>query len=102
MSFVSKKDIGSFNSLMKKSLTKEMLIRKDICNNSHLRIKSIAVRLMVSINCPNSISQTKPMSWFLIPISTMDWVRNGKTSCKRLPTIKPKMICPKYLRYFFT
>ena len=36
-----------------------------------------------------------------MPTSTMDWVRNGKTSCKRLPTIKPKMICPKYLRYLF-
>ena len=102
MSFVSKKDIGNFNSLMKKSLTNEMLIRKEIWSNNHLRIKSITVRLMVSINCPNSISQTKPMSWFLIPTSTMDWVRNGKTSYKRLPTTKPKMICPKYLRYFFT
>ena len=30
MSFVSKKDIGSFNSLMKKSLTNDMLMRKDM------------------------------------------------------------------------
>ena len=42
------------------------------------------------------------MSWFLMPTSTIDWVRNGNTSCKRLPTTKPKTICPKYLRYFFT
>ena len=102
MSFVSKKDIGNFKSLMKKSLTKEILMRREICSNSHLRIKSIAVRLMVNINSPNKISQTKPMSWFLMPISTIDWVRNGKISCKRLPTTNPKMICPKYLRYFFT
>ncbi len=46
---------------MKKSLTNEILIRKDICSNNHLRIKSIAVRLMVSINCPNRIIQTKPI-----------------------------------------
>ena len=102
MSFVSKKDIGNFKSLMKKSLTKEMLIRRDICSNSHLRIKSIAVRLIVSINCPNRISQTNPMFWFLIPTSTIDWVRKGRTSCKRLTTINPNMTCPKYLRYFFT
>ena len=42
------------------------------------------------------------MSWFLMPTSTIDWVRNGKTNCKRLPTTKPSIICPKYLRYFFT
>ncbi|CUP22524.1 Uncharacterised protein [Segatella copri] len=30
MSFVSKKDIGNFKSLMKKSLTNEILMRKDI------------------------------------------------------------------------
>ena len=71
-------------------------------SRNHRRAKSIAVRLMVSINWPKSMSQMNPMSWFLIPTSTMDWVRNGRTSCKRLPTIKPKIICPKYLRYFFT
>ena len=30
ISFVSKKDIGSFKSLMKKSLTKDILIRKEM------------------------------------------------------------------------
>ena len=100
MSFVSKKDIGNFNSLMKKSLTNDMLMRSDMWSNSHLRIKSIAVLLIVSINCPNSISQTNPMFWFLIPTSTMDWVRNGKTSCKRQPTNSPNNnIMYKYL-YF--
>lgn len=101
ISFVSKKDIGSFSNLMKKSLNSEMLMRKEIWSNNHLRIKSIAVRLIVSISCPNNISQTKPMSCFLMPTSTIDWVRNGKTNCKRLPTTKPSTICPKYLRYFF-
>jgi len=41
---------GSFNSLMKKSLTNEMLTLMEICNNSHRRMKSMAVRLKVSIS----------------------------------------------------
>ena len=54
INLVSKNDIGSFKSLMKKSLTKEILIRKEICSKSQRRIKSMAVRLTVSISCPKS------------------------------------------------
>ena len=50
MSLVSKNDIGSFSSLMKKSLTSEMLMHMEICSNSHRRMKSMAVRLKVSIS----------------------------------------------------
>ena len=99
INLVSKNDIGSFKSLMKKSLIKEMLIRKEICSKSQRRIKSMAVRLTVSISCPKSISQIKPMFWFLMPTSTIDCVRKGRMSCNKLPTSSPKTICPKYLRY---
>ena len=99
ISLVSKNDIGNFKSLMKKSLTNEMFMRSEICNSSQRRIKSMAVRLMVSISCPKSISQIKPIFWFLMPTSTIDWVRKGRMSCSKLPTSKPKTICPKYLRY---
>lgn len=99
ISLVSKKDMGKRKSLMKKSLTNEMLMRSEICSSSQRRIKSIAVRLTVSINCPKRINQIKPMFWFLMPTSTIDWVRKGRISCNKLPTSKPKTICPKYLRY---
>lgn len=95
MSLVSRNDIGSFRSLIKKSLINEMLIRSEMCSSSHRRIKSMAVRLMVSINCPKSISHIKPIFWLLIPTSTMACVRKGRISCNRLPTNKPKTICPK-------
>ena len=100
ISFVSKNDIGSFRSLMKKSLTSEMLIRMEMRSKNHRRIKSIAVRLIVSINCPNRISQTNPMSWFLIPTSTMDWVRNGKTSCRGTARYQSQDNPENALRYF--
>ena len=99
ISFVSKNDIGSFKSLIKKSLTNEMFMRSEICNSSQRRIKSMAVQLTVSISCPKSISQIKPMFWFLMPTSTIDCVRKGRMSCNKLPTSSPKTICPKYLRY---
>ncbi len=99
INLVSKNDMGSFKSLMKKSLTKEMLIRKEICSKSQRRIKSMAVRLTVRTSCPKSINQINPMFWFLIPTSTMACVRKGRISCKRLPTSNPKTICPKYFRY---
>ncbi len=86
--------------LMKKSLTSEMLIRSKMCDSSQRRIKSMAVRLTVSISCPSSISHIKPMFWFLMPTSTMDCVRKGRISCNKLPTSSPKAIWPKYRRYF--
>lgn len=102
ISLVSKKDIGNFKSLMKKSLTSEILMRSDMWSSSQRRMKSMAVRLTVSINCPKSINHIKPMFWFLIPTSTMDCVRKGRISCSRLPTSKPKTICPKCFPYFLT
>ena len=92
ISLVSKNDIGNFKSLMKKSLTNEMFMRNEMWSNSQRRIKSMAVRLIVSISCPRSISQIKPMFWFLMPTSTIDCVRKGRMSCNRLPTSKPKTI----------
>ena len=102
ISLVSKNDIGSLSSLMKKSLTREILIRIEICSKSQRRIKSMAVPLMVRTSCPKSINQIKPMFWFLIPTSTIDCVRKGRISCSRLPTSKPKTICPKCFPYFLT
>ena len=99
ISLVSKNDMGNFKSLMKKSLTNEMFMRNEMWSSSQRRIKSMAVRLMVSISCPKSISHIKPIFWFLMPTSTIDCVRKGRISCSRLPTSKPKTICPKYLRY---
>lgn len=55
ISLVSKKDMGSFSNLMKKSLTSEMFILMLMCSNIHRRMKSTDVRLTVSINCPISI-----------------------------------------------
>ena len=99
ISLVSKNDMGNFKSLIKKSLTNEMFMRNEMCSNSQRQIKSMAVRLMVSISCPRSISHIKPIFWFLMPTSTIDCVRKGRMSCNKLPTSKPKTICPKYLRY---
>ena len=69
-------------------------------SRNHRRAKSIAVRLIVSINWPKSMSQMNPISWFLIPTSTMDWVRKGNTSCRALPASSPKTIQENALRYF--
>ena len=87
INLVSKNDIGSFKSLMKKSLTNEMLMRSEICNSSQRRIKSMAVQLTVSISCPKSISQIKPMFWFWCPHPR--WIEWGKvewvvTNCPRV------------------
>ena len=98
ISLVSKNDMGSFKSLIKKSLTNEMLIRIDMCNNNHLRIKSVAVRPITIKNSPNNISQMKPILLFLIPISTIDCVRNGRISCKTHP--KTKLEKPLYFDPF--
>lgn len=92
ISLVSKNDMGNFKSLIKKSLTNEMLMRNEMCSKSQRRIKSMAVRLMVSISCPRSISHIKPIFWFLMPTSTIDCVRKGRMSCSKLPTSKPKTI----------
>ena len=62
ISFVSKNDIGSFSNLMKKSLTNDILMRIEMCNNSHRRIKSVAVRPIMIINSPSRTSQIKHIS----------------------------------------
>ena len=85
ISLVSKNDMGNFKSLIKKSLTNEMFMRNEMWSSSQRRIKSMAVRLMVSISCPRSISHIKPIFWFLMPTSTIDCVRKGRMSCSRLP-----------------
>ena len=101
ISFVSKNDMGSFSSLMKKSLTNEMLMRIEICNSSQRRMKSVDVRPMTIISSPSSISQINLISWCLIPKSTIACVRKGRISCSRLPTSSPKAICTKHRRYCF-
>ena len=88
----SKKDIGNFISLIKKSLTRLMLIRMDMCSNSHLRMKSVAVRPATIIISPTSISHISPMSCRLIPLSTMNCVRKGIASCNRQPRARPRAI----------
>ena len=79
-------------NFIKKSLTREMFIRIEICSNNLRRIKPIVVRHIVSINCPNSINHIKPIFLFLMPISTMAWVRNGNINCNKQPTSNPKII----------
>lgn len=101
VSFVSKNDMGSRSSLMKKSLTSDMFTRMLMCSSSQRRIKSSAVRLSVSMSCPRSTSHTNPMSRLFIPTSTMACVRNGSTSCSTQPKSSPAIICPKYFLYFF-
>lgn len=93
INFVSKNDIGSFKSLIKKSLTNEMLMRIEIWRSNQRRIKSIAVWLIVKTNCPKSINHINPMFWFLIPTSTIACVRKGKINCNKLPTSNPKTTC---------
>lgn len=101
ISLVSKNDIGSLSSFMKKSLTSDMFTLILMCSSSQRRMKSSAVRLTVSMSCPSSTSHTNPMSWFFMPTSTIACVRNGSTSCSRQPRASPTAICPKCLRYFF-
>ena len=33
------------------------------------------------------------MSWFLIPTSTILWVKNGNNNCNKLPAIRPMTSC---------
>ena len=99
INLVSKNDIGNFRSLTKKSLTIEIFIRILICSKSHLRIKSIIVRLNVRTIWPKRISQIKLTSLWVIPISTIDCVKNGKISCNMQPISSPNVICPKNFLY---
>ncbi len=99
ISFVSKNDMGSFKSLMKKSLTSDMLMRMEIWRSSHRRMKSVAVRPMTIISSPRSTSQMNPISSCLIPISTIDCVRKGITTCSRHPNSRPRNIWMRYLLY---
>ena len=89
---VSKNDIGSFNSLMKKSLTSEMLMRMEMCNSSHRRTKSVAVRPTTIISSPNRTSQINPISLCLMPTSTIACVRKGRISCRTHPSNNPNSI----------
>ena len=99
INFVSKNDMGSLSNLIKKSLTNEMFIRMEICNKSHRRIKSVAVRPITTINSPSKISHIKPILLFAIPKSTIPCVRNGIISWRTQPRSKPRNIWKKYLRY---
>ena len=101
ISFVSKKDIGSFSNFIKKSLTSEMLIRIDIWSKSQRRIKSVAVRPITIISSPRSTSQMNPISLYRMPISTIHCVRKGIISCSTQPIANPSMICVKYFLYCF-
>lgn len=95
----SKNDIGIFISFIKKSEIKERLILLPIFNSNLFLIKSIAVLPKNIINCPNRSNQIKFISWVLIPISTIAWVRNGNISIIILFTINPKAIWKKYFLY---
>ena len=77
ISLVSKNAIGSLRSFIKKSLTREMLIRIDICKSSQRRMKSVAVLPITIMSSPRRISQIKPMSLCRMPKSTIACVRNG-------------------------
>lgn len=102
INFVSKNDIGSFKSFMKKSLTSDMLILIEMCSNSQRRMKSVAVRPVTIISSPSRIIHIKPMSLCLMPRSTMPCVRNGMMSCNTQPSRRPRNIWKKYLRYSIT
>lgn len=61
---------------------REILMRVDICRSIFERMKSIAVRLKRVVNhSAKSTNHKKPISFPPIPVSTIDWVRKGKTSC---------------------
>ena len=87
-----KKDMGNFNNLIKKSLTNEMFTRIDICKSSHLRTKSIEARPTTIISSPNKTNQIKFISLCLMPISTIDCVKNGIISWSMQPNNKPTII----------
>ena len=99
MSLVSKNDIGSLSSFMKKSLTSDMFMRIDMWSRSHRRMKSVAVRPVTIISSPSSTSHMNPTSLWRMPMSTIDWVRKGRISCSTHPSISPSNIWVKYLRY---
>ena len=67
-------------------------MRIEICNNSQRRMKSVAVLPITIISSPSSISSMKFISLFLIPISTIDWVRKGNISCRIQPILNPNAI----------
>ena len=99
ISLVSKNDIGSFSSLMKKSLTSEMLMRMEMWSSRRRRNMSVAAFPVTIISSPNRISQMKPMFFSFMPTSTTDCVRNGRTSCSTDPSNKPastRNICLRY------
>ena len=95
VSFVSKNDMGSFRSFMKKSLTSDMFIRMEMCKSSHRRMKSVAVRPMTIMSSPRSTSQMNPMSRWCMPMSTIDCVRKGNMSWRRHPRRSPMKIWRK-------
>ena len=99
ISFVSKKAIGNFNNLTKKSLTNEIFIRMEIWSNNQRRTKSVAVRPITIISSPNNTSQINPMSSYFMPISTIDWVRNGMISWSKHPNKRPKIIWIRFVLY---
>ena len=96
ISFVSKNDIGSFKSFMKKSLRSEMLMRMDMWSSSHRRMKSVAVRPMTIISSPSRMSHMRFMLLSRMPRSTIACVRNGNISCMTHPANSPSIISAKY------
>ena len=86
---------------MKKSLTSEMLIFIDMCSSKRLRRKSVTVRPATIISSPASTSQMKPISLSLMPLSTIDWVRNGMMSCSAHAMTSVAAITAKLLRWRF-
>ena len=99
ITLLSKNDMGNFSNFIKKSLISDILTLIDIWSNSHLRIKSVAVRPQTIISSPKRINQIKLISLRLMPISTIDWVMNGMMSCNIQPNIRPAIIWSKCFLY---
>ena len=98
---ISKKDIGSRISLMKKLFSSDRFMRIERCSSSQPRTNSVAVRPTIIVSSPSSISHISLNDEFLMPASTMACVRNGINSCIRQATDSPKRIWIKYRRCFF-
>ena len=97
MSFTSKNDMGSFISFMRKSEISDMLILLVICKLIQLRNRPLAVWLRLRISWATRTITTKDILLLPIPVSTSDWVRNGKMRLIMLAVTIPRISWRIYL-----
>ncbi|MNL17166.1 hypothetical protein D3C87_1382440 [compost metagenome] len=98
---VSKKLMGSFISLIRKSVRIEILILVVMCSRIQERIKSTLILPRNSMVWAIRMMYTKLRLRVLIPISTTDWVRKGRINCSKLPTPRPTNNCTMSFLYLY-